>query len=228
MGERTSGTLTTDRSDGIRDVGGDPLMFWTQVPAGLLDVSDWDDPRALHRSVMAMFPASLSGAEQERRATSGILFRVDETATGRVVLVQSLVAPTHAPPSSKIKAVHLGTALVPGTTVRFRVAVNAVMRCRRPDGKHRDAPLRESQVDGWLSGKLTGALTDVTVLNATRTVYGTDRKGLKEGSLTALQVDTIDGVGTVDDPRRLLELVVDGVGRAKAYGCGLLTVSPTR
>jgi len=177
---------------------------------------------------MAMFAASLPGAEQERRAASRILFRVDETATGRVVLVQSLRAPTHAPSPSNIKAVHLGTALLPGTAVRFRVAVNAVMRCRRPDGKHRDAPLPEDQVDAWLVGKLTGALTDVTVLNSTRTVYGTNPKGLKKGSLTALQVDTIDGVGTVDDPDRLLGLVVDGVGRAKAYGCGLLTVSPIR
>jgi len=118
--------------------------------------------------------------------------------------------------------------MVSGTPVRFRVAVNAVMRCRRPDGKHRDAPLPEDQVDEWLGGKLTGALTDIAVLNSARTVYGADRKGLRKGSLNALQVDTIDGVGRVDDPDRLLSLVVDGVGRAKAYGCGLLTVSPIR
>ena len=228
MGERASGTLTTDHPQGVRDVGGDPLMFWTQVPAGLLDIPDWDDQRALHRAVMALFPASLPGAEQERRAASKILFRVDETATGRVILIQSLVAPTHAPSSAKIKAVHCGTAMTTGIPVRFRVAVNAVMRCRRPDGKHRDAPLREDQVDGWLLGKLAGALTNVTVLNSTRSVYGADRKGLKKGLLTALQVDTTDGVGMVDDPERLLNLVVDGVGRAKAYGCGLLTVSPIR
>jgi len=71
-----------------------------------------------------------------------------------------------------------------------------------------------------------GALTDVTILASTRTVYGVDRKGLKTGMGAALQVDTADGVGTVHDPDRLLELVVDGVGRAKAYGCGLLTVIP--
>jgi hypothetical protein len=120
---------------------------------------------------MALFPASLPGAEQERRAVSKILFRVDETATGRVILIQSLVAPIHAPSSAKIKTVHCGTAMTTGIPVRFRVAVNAVMRCRRPDGKHRDAPLREDQVDGWLLGKLAGALTNVTVLNSTRSVY---------------------------------------------------------
>src|ERR1035437_6615333 len=162
MGERASGTLTTDHPQGVRDVGGDPLMFWTQVPAGLLDIPDWDDQRALHRAVMALFPTSLPGAEQERRATSKILFRVDESATGRVLLIQSLVAPTHAPPATRIKAVHCGTAMTTGTPVRFRVAVNAVMRCRRPDGKHRDDPLPEDQLDGWLVGKLTGALTGVT------------------------------------------------------------------
>lgn len=228
MGEHASDALTLNEPGTPRDMGGETLMFWAQIPAGLLDVADWDDQRALHRAVMALFPATLPGAEQERRAASRILFRVDDTATGRVVLVQSLIAPTHAPPTAKVKTVHCGTAMTTGTPVRFRVAVNAVMRSRRPDGKHRDAPLPENQVDEWLTTKLTGALTDVTILNSTRSVYGTDRKGLKKGSLTALQVDTIDGVGTVHDADRLLELVIDGVGRAKAYGCGLLTVSPLR
>lgn len=228
MGERASDALTRNEPGTPRDMSGERLMFWAQVPAGLLDVADWDDPRTLHRAVMALFPASLPGAEQERRAASSILFRVDDTATGRVVLVQSLVAPTQAPPRAKVKTVHIGTAMTPGTPVRFRVAVNAVTRSRRPDGKHGDAPLPENQIDDWLTNKLTGALTAVTILSSTRSVYGTDRKGLKKGSLTALQVDTVDGVGTVHDPDRLLELVVDGVGRAKAYGCGLLTVSPIR
>ena len=226
MGERSSDALTLNEPGTLRDMGGDTMMFWAQIPAGLLGVADWDDQQALHRAVMALFPVILPGAEQERRAASSILFRVDDTATGRVVLVQSLIAPTHAPPTAKVKTVHCGTAMTTGTAVRFRVAVNAVMRSRRPDGKHRDAPLPENQVDGWLMNKLTGALTDVTVLSSTRSVYGTDRNGLQKGSLAALQVDTIDGVGTVRDPDRLLELVVGGVGRAKAYGCGLLTVSP--
>lgn len=228
MGERPSGTLTEEQPGRVRDLGGDPLMFWTQIPALLLDVANWDDHRALHRAVMALFPAVLPGVEQERRAEAKILFRVDDTATGRVVLVQSMVAPTNLPPTAKVKAVHCGTAMAPGTSVRFRVAVNAVMRRRRPDGKHRDDPLPEGQVDGWLAGKLAGALTDVTILASTRSVYGVDRKGLKTGAPSALQVDVIDGVGQVHDADRLLELVVDGVGRAKAYGCGLLTVSPVR
>ena len=228
MGERVSDTLTIEHSQGARDLSGDPYMFWAQVPAGLLVVPDWDDPRGLHQAVMAMFPADLPGAAQKRRATSKVLFRVDETATGRVVLVQSLVAPTRAPDATKIKTVHCGTAMTAGTAVRFRVAVNTVMRCRRADGKHRDAPVPPDQVDQWLVGKLTGALTEVMILACTRSVYGTDRKGLKKGSLSALQVDTIDGVATVDDPDRLMDMVVDGVGRAKAYGCGLLTVSPIR
>jgi CRISPR system Cascade subunit CasE len=228
MGERTPDTLTIDQPNTVRDLSGDPFMFWAQVPAGQLDVPDWDDPRGLHRAVMAMFPADLPGQVHERRATSKVLFRVDETTTGRVLLVQSLVAPTHTPPATKTKAVHRGTAMTAGTAVRFRVAVNAVMRCRRPDGKHRDAPVAPDQVDQWLVGKLTGALSEVTILACTRSVYGTDRKGLKKGNLSALQVDTIDGVATVDDPEQLMGLVVDGVGRAKAYGCGLLTVSPIR
>lgn len=228
MGERASDTLTTENPARLNDVGGTPMMFWAQVPAGQLTVDNWDDPRSLHRAVMAMFPTDLPGPPDQRRASAKILFRLDETATGRVVLVQSFIAPSRAPTTTKVKAVHVGTALRPATPVRFRLAVNAVTRSRRPDGKHRDAPLPEDQVDQWVQSKLAGALSEVTILSSTRTVYGIDRHGLTKGTLTALQVDTLDGVGRVDDLDRLLELLLDGVGRAKAYGCGLLTISPIR
>ncbi|UWE74467.1 type I-E CRISPR-associated protein Cas6/Cse3/CasE [Corynebacterium diphtheriae bv. gravis] len=40
-----------------------------------------------------------------------------------------------------------------------------------------------------------------------------------------IQIDTVDGFGIVEDPELLNELILHGVGRAKAYGCGLLSVS---
>jgi CRISPR system Cascade subunit CasE len=230
MGEQPSDTLTIDHPDDAQYMNGNPFMYWAQVPAGLIMVPDWDDPRALHRVVMAMFPTTLPGEPHERRANAKILFRVEETVTGRAVLIQSSVKPTHAPDGSKVKQVRCGTAMTPGTLVRFRIAVNTVTRNRtqRPKGKACDLPLPEDQVDAWLADKLAGGLDQVSILASTRTVYGTDREGLKSGTVTALQVDTMDGVATVDDPDRLLELILDGVGRAKAYGCGLLTVSPIR
>lgn len=200
------------------------MMFWTLVPAHAVGVGDWADHRQVHRAVMALFPPDLPGAPQERRAGAGILFRVDDTPTGRVLLIQSSIAPSRRPALAVVKAVHVGTALPEGALVRFRVAVNAVVRSKRSDGRATDVPLAEGQLDGWLTGKLAGALRDVTVLQSFRQVYGTDRRGARPG-MPALQVDTVDGTGVVRDPDVLLALVGAGIGRGKAYGCGLLTVS---
>jgi CRISPR system Cascade subunit CasE len=37
---------------------------------------------------------------------------------------------------------------------------------------------------------------------------------------------TYDGILTVTDPALLRRALCHGVGRAKAYGCGLLTLAP--
>lgn len=77
----------------------------------------------------------------------------------------------------------------------------------------------------WLERKFSGAITHVEILNHQREVLGVDRHGNKKSGMT-IQVDTVDGVGVVNDPNTLIELISYGVGRAKAYGCGLLSVRP--
>ena len=48
-----------------------------------------------------------------------------------------------------------------------------------------------------------------------------------ERSVTFRQA-TFDGVLRVDDPTLLRDSLVSGIGRAKGYGCGLLTLAPPR
>lgn len=35
-----------------------------------------------------------------------------------------------------------------------------------------------------------------------------------------------DGTATITDPARLRHTILNGIGRAKAYGCGLLSITP--
>ena len=67
-------------------------------------------------------------------------------------------------------------------------------------------------------------MKDIHINNHVREVLGVDRRGRRTGNGKVIQIDTIDGVAIVDDETILKEKLVKGVGRAKSYGCGLLTV----
>lgn len=190
-----------------------------------------DDPQRLHSEVMALF-GQLPG--ETVRADSHILFRVDPPSgyQAATVLIRSAVEPRHSaegletrPESAPPKA---------GTHVAFRVSVNAVRRRTLPTEPGTDARRRVSltpvprdddpnatgsTMTDWLSERFRGALSDCEILNHDRTVTG-------KQTTRIVQVDLIDGFGRVEDPARLSELLRHGVGRAKSYGCGLLTLRP--
>ena len=88
---------------------------------------------------------------------------------------------------------------------------------------------RAPALSSWLAQKLSPALVDVAILTHEREVVGGQRSsGSFEHSDKVVQVDTIDGVARVADASALNTLLSQGVGRARAYGCGLLTVRPLR
>jgi CRISPR system Cascade subunit CasE len=167
------------------------------------------DFESLHRGVMALFPKDLAGASAERRARSRILFRVDDARAGYLVLIQS-ATPPQVPGIAERPLPDLPGE---GVRVRFRVAVNSVYR-------HGDKarPVPEDEVPTWLPSRLAPALNDVEVARVDRVVK-------KHRGTRQLVVDTVDGTARVADTDALARLVVDGVGRAKAYGCGLLTIA---
>ncbi|OCW59724.1 type I-E CRISPR-associated protein Cas6/Cse3/CasE [Trueperella bernardiae] len=191
----------------------------------------WDinDPVFRHRAVMALFP-EFEGTKP--RSTNNILFRLDLIpGQAPYFLVQSRVRPENLDgvDGLQIKEVEI-QQIAAGTPVRFRVAINAVRR----KGTGGVSPVPMEATDGevgvpeWLASKLESGLTNVTIVNHTRAVLGGDRRGKTPSATHVVQVDTIDGVAEVSSPEGLQELVLKGVGRAKSYGCGLLSVQPLR
>ena len=56
-------------------------------------------------------------------------------------------------------------------------------------------------------------------------MLGVNRRG--QGIDTrVVQVDTVDGIAIVKDSVELEKILLNGVGRAKSYGCGLLSIRP--
>ncbi|MFG6286236.1 type I-E CRISPR-associated protein Cas6/Cse3/CasE [Actinotignum schaalii] len=182
------------------------------------------DPQVRHRAIMALFPQT--GAEHPR-AEMGILFRLDHVpGDAPFFLIQSRepVPQLNLPHEAAMKEVEL-KELPTGTPVSFRIAINAIQRIGT--GGTRSIPLDgEEPIPGvpslseWLSAKLSPALTNIEIINSRREVLTT----VSGENKRAVQVDTIDGAATVGDGAALLTAQTNGVGRAKSYGCGLLSV----
>ena len=157
----------------------------------------------------------------------GILFRLDHVpGDAPFFLIQSRepVPQLNLPHEAAMKEVEL-KELPAGTPVSFRIAINAIQRIGT--GGTRSIPLdgEESQLgvpslSEWLSAKLAPALTNTEIIDARREILTTGSGKNKR----AVQIDTINGVATVGDSEALLTAQTNGVGRAKSYGCGLLSV----
>lgn len=193
-----------------------------------------NDPRFRHRAVMGLFDAIDA---EHPRASGNILFRLDRVpGIPPYFLVQSTIAPTNSQHlyGVEVKQVELGQPL-PGQPVRFRLAVNAVRRLGEKKKQEMDkSTMPVSLVDdldngadgfpAWLQKKLSPGLKNVEVLNHIREVLSPNGNPVEGKKDFSVQVDLVDGVAVVDDAIALYAMMLTGVGRAKSFGCGLLSL----
>ena len=183
--------------------------------------SRWEDGAWTHTRVMGLF-GDLGGAADARAAAgvpSGVLYRVEPGIGRGRVLVQSPVRPT-ADVTTRPGDAFLAL-LEAGDPISFCVRLNAITTVNRTgaDGWTRQSrqPVPQDDQLEWALGKLS-ALTEVGVL-------GCQQATARFGKVP-LNTVTVQGRAVVADPDALRALVSAGVGRAKAYGCGLLSVLP--
>lgn len=214
-----------------------PLMVALQQIPGAHGAMVWkiDDPLFRHRAVMALFAQSESA---NPRSEWNVLFRVDRLpGQAPFLLIQSAVPPVNLP--SGVETITRDLPFISeGAPVSFRISINAVRRQNRqpisgargdggtkpvPFDGDTQAPESISRMTPWLRAKLADGLSDLEIINHQREVLGASRQG-KRVSQMVVQVDTVDGVATVANSERLNKMILNGVGRAKSYGCGLLSV----
>lgn len=224
-------------------------VFMTQFPGTALTGRDgrpvdWSDHQDAHRAVMRLFAPRLQGVPERRRDQAGILYRVDVTSNGdgvpeATILVQSIVAPEVVPPVARsVEVSERAWTAETGERVIFRVAVNAVRRTTRyftDEAKRKPAEVGvrtaysrqtasvvgTNEIGDWLTPKSGPAFENVEIISHLR---DTTESARGKGQFHRIIVDTIDAVGTVGDPAALDSLRRAGLGRSKAYGCGLLTI----
>jgi CRISPR system Cascade subunit CasE len=116
-----------------------------------------------------------------------------------------------------------------GQRLAFALTANPVktitdtQRDAKPDkqsDKCRVPLIKENEQRDWLARKLASAATlqSVEILPHGPLYF---RKGKRGGKLATC---TFEGVLRVDAPKLLTSLLENGVGPAKAFGCGLLLV----
>jgi CRISPR system Cascade subunit CasE len=195
------------------------------------------NPYDLHRVVWMLFPEiEQETRRQHEQDRQGFLFRIENYRAGSPVrlLAQSRVAPQPAPSVALLGIREFDPQPQMGQRLAFVLTANPVKTIKdteaeskpgkRPD-KHgnfkcRVPLIKEEDQHAWLLGKLTGAaeILAASILPHQPLYF---RKGNRGGKLMTV---TFEGILQVSDPENLVRLLHNGIGPAKAFGCGLMLV----
>jgi CRISPR system Cascade subunit CasE len=179
-----------------------------------------DDAYEMHRTILRAFPSGADGGPGR------VMFRVEQVPGAHLpaVLVQSSKEPNWSRLPEEIlaepaKCKSLNLAFRQGQSLTFRLRANPTMK---RDSK-RLGLLTEGQQRDWLHRKgLQGGFRP-GLFQATKEGVTTGHKGA--ACLTHLAV-RFDGLLTVTDPSAFAQTVENGVGSAKSFGFGLLSLAP--
>ncbi|MCM3266843.1 type I-E CRISPR-associated protein Cas6/Cse3/CasE [Streptomyces thermoviolaceus] len=195
----------------------------------------------LHHRVMKLYP---DGIGDQARKQLGVLFRSEDGPRGPQLLIQSRVRPdlgklpTNYGTAETKPLTPLLEALRPGLFVRYRIAANAI---RKP-GKTTRAlyhlnsviPLTGTAAEEWWIRQAENGGLKIHSVHSTPldTARGTSTRGRQPDARTRQTVvharTRFEGTALIQDADLLRQRLADGIGKGKAYGCGLLTLAPTQ
>jgi CRISPR system Cascade subunit CasE len=191
---------------------------------------DLRDGVALHRRVMSLLPDGLGEAARQQ---AGVLYRLDETREQPLLLVQSRLQPDNGKLPERYADFDLRVldplldALRPGTRVHYRIAANASKRLAKADGHAKPGQvvaLNGAAAAEWWQKQATSHGLALITSHAVAMPQVRGRR--HDGATVCHAVTRFDGLGFVRDAQLLQDATVNGIGRGKSYGCGLLSLAP--
>lgn len=190
----------------------------------LLSGEHFRNPYEVHRALWAVFPESSDQARD-------FLFRIEQSSIRQVqVLMQSQRQPEIATVATRLlasKAFELN--LTERSQLRFLLTANPVKTIADEQGRHgnkgevkkcRVPLIREEEQVAWLKRKLNGAAL-VSLVDVEKQLPLHFRKDGKSGKI---QSYVFKGILQPTNSSILKTLLQQGIGPAKAFGCGLLLV----
>ncbi|MER2092060.1 MAG: type I-E CRISPR-associated protein Cas6/Cse3/CasE [Saccharopolyspora rectivirgula] len=196
-------------------------------------------PQAMHAAVLAGFADARPTGEGRIlwRLDSGqhrlVLYTVSPEKPDFTHLVEQAGWPTTETWDTRDYGVLLDS-LRPGQRWHFRLTANPVHSARKEDW-HTTKPIGHvtvKQQEQWLldrAPRLGFRIPPVKGDNGGLDLAVVERKTHrfpKRGHLVTISTATFEGHLEITDAEALRRTLTFGVGRAKAYGCGLLTLAP--
>lgn len=221
-------------------------MFLTQMhlnPARRGTRQLLSSPQRMHAAVMAAFPPDLEPSTGTGMGEGRVLWRIDRNQHAIALYISSPAQPdlTHLVEQAGWPASATNWRTTPTDAFQarletdqewvFRLTANPVHTVRGADGARgkRLAHVTIEQQEQWLHSRaeargfkvISAAISRRETVTFTRRTDGQGRK-------VTLAVATYDGLLRVTDPDQLRATLASGIGRAKGYGCGLMTLAPPR
>jgi CRISPR system Cascade subunit CasE len=194
--------------------------------------ADLRDAVKLHKRVMMLVPDDLGA---QARANTGILFRLEEGRAAASLLVQAKHRPdpTRLPSgygTAAVKALDpLLDGLSTGMPVHYRIAANPSKRLAKADASHKAKqviPLSGTAAEEWWARKAVESGLTLSTLLATAISPARGENG--PGGPIRHSITRFDGIAVIANPDLVRTAILDGIGRGKSYGCGLLSLAPVK
>lgn len=195
-------------------------------------------PQAMHAAVRAAFPPDLD------ESTGRVLWRLDSRGFEHVLYVVGPERPdAHhlveqggwiTRPAETADYSNFIDGLIRGQKWRFELVANPVSAKARERGQRGSLVhhVTAEQQLAWLversekeGFRICESDNGLQARVAEREVLRFRRTAEKKTKPVTLHTARFEGVLEVTDANRLRDALVNGVGRAKAYGCGLLTLA---
>lgn len=185
------------------------------------------NPYEIHRVLWRFF-------SEDADANRDFLFRVEEVdRNNAAILMQSRREPELSSAAARIVACReYPLALQAGQRLRFLLVANPIKMITDEGGRKNTAgepkkcrvPLvREEDQRAWIERKLLDAASLESL--SIDPVFPLWFRKSKEGRAGKIQQVRFQGVLSVKEPDGLIDLVQIGIGPAKAFGCGLLSLA---
>lgn len=198
------------------------------------------NPQRLHREIMSLVPPAFDDAPASHKR---ILWRLDFDGPQPLLYTLTPQQPdfTHMQEQygwSKEKSWQtadydvLLNKLAAGQTYHFRLVANPVHKIRLANGSEKIVShVTEAQQIEWLLSRAERVGFKIPLGDAgTPAVVRTTQLKLRfhHGKQSSVQFNKVqfDGVLEITDLEAFRQTLCQGIGREKAYGCGLLTISP--
>lgn len=198
------------------------------------------NPQAMHAAVESSFPPGLAGKRNLWRLDSG------PQQTNLLILSERIPSLEHIQEQAgwanektweSRDYEPLLARIVKGQRYGFRLTANPTHTETGPDGSKKvkaHVSVRH-QID-WLAKKAPGIGVQLFLPGSpeatdhpsweTGVVRRETMRFRRDGARVTIAEATFQGVLQVEDAGDLRHALVNGIGRAKAYGCGLLTLAP--